>query len=99
MRLRRMNKSSNVGDVGRLIRAQCVQNLMHRSNTESSKRFKHIKVNLVPALEQECVPRGALGAIIGTRANGQCRAGERLGAWVANCSSCGLAGSALWALA
>ena len=40
----------------RLIRAQCVQTLVRRNNPESSYRLKHIKVNLVPALERKIVP-------------------------------------------
>jgi hypothetical protein len=65
MRLRRMNKSSNVGDEGGLIRAQCVQNLMHRSNAKSSYRFKHIKANLVPASEQKAFPKRTSRPIVG----------------------------------
>jgi len=37
----------------RLIWSQCVQTWVRRTTVESSRNFKHIKVNLVPDGEQE----------------------------------------------
>jgi hypothetical protein len=52
MRLERMNQILEICVMTRLIRAQCVQTLVRRSNAKSSCGVKHIKVNLVPAREQ-----------------------------------------------
>jgi len=52
MRLERMNQVLEMCVMDCLIRAQCVQILVHRSNEECSYDFKHIKVNLVPATER-----------------------------------------------
>ncbi len=84
----------------RLIRTQCVQTWVRRSNTESSCGVKHIKVNLVPVREQANQPPGPNSDPESVRfgAN-QCLASDRAGALVANCSSWGLAGRLLWALA
>lgn len=86
----------------RLIRVKCVQNLLRRDSKNCSFSSKHIAVRLlrlvrlVPLLEQEMASWGAeSSALEGIPA--QC--GIRLGALVANCSSCGLAGNVLWALA
>jgi hypothetical protein len=53
----------------RLIRAQCVQILVRRSNEDCSHNIKHIKVNPVPGWNTEInfVPtpfRGGIGAFL-----------------------------------
>lgn len=96
MRLRRMNRvpESVCDEVA--YRVKCDQSLLHCDDPDCSHGSKHIEVRSVPPPEQEMTPLGikaGLGRVI------RCQCGVKAGALVANCSSCGLAGSALWILA
>jgi hypothetical protein len=53
MRLERMDQFPEMCVMARLIWSQCVQTWVRRSTVESSRDFKHIKVNPVPGLEQK----------------------------------------------
>jgi hypothetical protein len=53
MRFERIDQILEMSVMLSVIPAECVQTWMRRSIAESSHRFKHIKVNPVPALEQK----------------------------------------------
>jgi hypothetical protein len=53
MRLKRMNQIPDLCVMTRLIRADCVQNLLHRGNHKSSHGIKHLTWGQVPHREQK----------------------------------------------
>ncbi len=53
MRLERMDQIPEMCVMARLILSQCVQTLVRRSIVESSRHFKHIKVNPVLGTERK----------------------------------------------
>ena len=80
----------------RLIQSKCVQNLLRRGITIVPSKFKYMGEKLVPVQEHDSdAGEGGDGLKIPV-AGDPC---ERLGALVANCSSCGLDGRDLWVLA
>jgi hypothetical protein len=83
----------------RLIQAQCVQTLLRRGNIKSSLRIKHLMGKLVPLGTDNYPHGGPRPESTVTKRWAVYSYSERLGAWVANCSSCGWAGRLPCALA